>query len=154
MIIYQKTILRIDLKTNPGAFYVFGDNLERKGMGGQAREMRGEPNAIGIATKRSPSVFLKDRDFDEWWGATRHQITFMDAQHRSLRNAIVFPADGIGTGLANLSAQAPKIWRHLCDCLAEIGIKNGVHAAAFFGHVPASAVPGGKNFSSSGGKNG
>jgi redox-sensitive bicupin YhaK (pirin superfamily) len=29
--------------------FVFGDNLRRTGFGGQAAEMRGEPNAVGIA---------------------------------------------------------------------------------------------------------
>jgi hypothetical protein len=36
-------------------FYVFGDNGRRIGFGGQAKEMRGQPNAIGVATKWEPS---------------------------------------------------------------------------------------------------
>jgi hypothetical protein len=34
---------------------VFGDNGRRIGFGGQAKEMRGEPNAIGVATNWEPS---------------------------------------------------------------------------------------------------
>lgn len=127
MIIYQHRIIRADLKANPGTFYLFGDNLVRAGMGGQAREMRGEPNAVGIATKRSPSVYLKDADFDEWWRETGRLFDWIAARHHDVGDAIVFPADGIGTGLANLSAQAPKIWKHLNSQLARIGIKNGGH---------------------------
>ena len=54
MIIYQKFIYRSDLKANPSVLYLFGDNLQRVGLGGQAKEMRGEPNAVGIATKKAP----------------------------------------------------------------------------------------------------
>jgi hypothetical protein len=36
-------------------FYVFGDNGRRIGFGGQAKEMRGEPNAIGVATEWVPT---------------------------------------------------------------------------------------------------
>lgn len=43
-----KYIKRQDLKSNPNTQYLFGDNLKRSGFGGQAKEMRGEPNAIGI----------------------------------------------------------------------------------------------------------
>ena len=56
-VIYQKRICRDDLRRNPNAVYIFGDNEARTGLGGQAREMRGEPNAMGIATKRSPHEF-------------------------------------------------------------------------------------------------
>ena len=50
----QKWIARADLKQNQDRIYLFGDNVERVGHGGQAKEMRGEPNAIGIATKLKP----------------------------------------------------------------------------------------------------
>jgi hypothetical protein len=32
------------------------DSVQRHGLAGQAKEMRGEPNAIGVATKRAPST--------------------------------------------------------------------------------------------------
>jgi len=41
------------LRENPNKFYLFGDNLEGKGKGGQAI-VRDEPNAIGIPTKKAP----------------------------------------------------------------------------------------------------
>jgi hypothetical protein len=62
MIIYQKYIKREDLRANPTVLYVFGDNEARTGLGGQAKEMRGEPNAVGIATKASPWVFWDETD--------------------------------------------------------------------------------------------
>tara|TARA_Y100000034_G_scaffold87336_1_gene104761 strand:- start:4060 stop:4287 length:228 start_codon:yes stop_codon:yes gene_type:complete len=70
MIIYQDKIFRGDLIANPNRTYLFGDNFIRKGYGGQAKEMRGEPNAYGIVTKRFPSMdkkaFLTDKhDYDK-----------------------------------------------------------------------------------------
>ncbi len=32
------------------------DSVQRHGLAGQAKEMRGEPNAIGVATKWAPST--------------------------------------------------------------------------------------------------
>ena len=61
-VIYQHRIYRSDLVENRECFYVFGDNLRREGLGGQAGEMRGEPNAIGVATKHAPGM-----DDDDFW---------------------------------------------------------------------------------------
>ncbi len=49
-------ITRQMVRAEPEAYWVFGDNLARKGLGGKAREMRGEPNTIGIVTKRAPTM--------------------------------------------------------------------------------------------------
>jgi len=59
IIIKQHKIYRKDLKNNPDVLYLFGDNLVQKGFGGQAKEMRGEPNAEGIPTKKLPSMEAK-----------------------------------------------------------------------------------------------
>jgi hypothetical protein len=68
-VITQKFIFRSDLKSNPDVMYLFGDNNERVGMGGQAKEMRGEPNAHGIRTKwlptYNPDAFFSDSQFDK-----------------------------------------------------------------------------------------
>src|ERR1700733_11175761 len=67
-ILYQKMIDRDDLKRNTSVLYLFGDNERRTGMGGQAAAMRGEPNAVGIRTKRAPgrdeADFWSDKTFD------------------------------------------------------------------------------------------
>jgi hypothetical protein len=58
---------RQDLRDNPAKLFVFGDNFARRGLGGQAREARGEPNAIGIRTQKAPtyepSDFLTDAEY-------------------------------------------------------------------------------------------
>lgn len=108
----QHRIYRQDLKKNPGALYVFGDNVARKGLGGQAKEMRGEPNAVGIATKWYPSfepgAYFSDDRFDEIW-----QIIMADLKpvFQAIENnkLVVWPDEGIGTGLSRLPQKAPKI---------------------------------------------
>jgi hypothetical protein len=69
MIIRQHRIYRIDLQMNQHLLFVFGDNEEREGRGGQAKEMRGEDNAVGIRTKRHPSTgktaYWTDETYDE-----------------------------------------------------------------------------------------
>lgn len=112
MIIFQKLIYRDDVKRNPNVLYVFGDNIARKGFGGQAREMRGEPNAIGIATKHSPIAYFSDKDFED-------VIEIIDIDfkplftHQTSGGIIIIPTDGIGTGLAQLPSRAPKIHAYI-----------------------------------------
>lgn len=127
-IVYQKIIARMDLRTNQNTcLYVFGDNLAEVGYGGQAKEMRDEPNAIGIPTKRNPRLYLNDGDFDEVVPIIKQKVGRLRGFLALSDTVVVFPADGIGTGLANLSSQAPMIWGYLCAALADIGIKNGAH---------------------------
>lgn len=50
-IIKIKRFTRADLQAHPARLYVFGDNFQQRGLGGQTKECRGEPNAIGILTQ-------------------------------------------------------------------------------------------------------
>jgi len=122
-IMKQKMILREDLKNNPRAVYVFGDNLGRSGSAGQAAEMRGEPNAIGVATKRYPSnleaAFLSDRYYDDNVYAIQQDLIRIEVL-LAQGVTVVFPADGIGTGLADLKRKAPKTFTFLENSLSEL----------------------------------
>lgn len=96
----------------PDTLFVFGDNLERKGTGGQAI-IRDCDNAFGIPTKRLPSMegnaFFSDQD-DEFAAVDKA----LDAlELRAKTHAIVWPADGIGSGRAQLNQRSPKIAQHL-----------------------------------------
>ena len=51
----MRNISRAYVRANRDKLFLFGDNLERRGFGGQAAAMRGEPNAVGIPTKKKPS---------------------------------------------------------------------------------------------------
>ena len=111
MIEYRPHITHAMMQAEPEVLFVFGDNLVREGRGGQAKEMRGERNAIGIPTKRYPSMiawsFLSDENFVEWARESGPEICQLLAHE----GKIVWPAAGIGTGLAELQQRAPLIWR-------------------------------------------
>ena len=111
-LLYIKKYTRNYIRTHPDWLFIFGDNLERAGFGGQAGEARGEPNAIGIATKRSPSMeptaFFSDADYEKWFAAEKETMNKLFSASKSGRT-IVWPLDNIGTGLANLERRAPEI---------------------------------------------
>lgn len=115
-VIMMDSIKRQTLRDHPDWLFVFGDNFARTGLGGHAREMRGEPNAVGIVTKRLPSMcddaFLTDDDLQKWNEAVRNQFSLL---HKALHDGkvVVIPSTGIGTGLAQLETRAPIISRML-----------------------------------------
>ncbi|MDE4297141.1 hypothetical protein PXK56_18310 [Phaeobacter gallaeciensis] len=113
-LIYQFRIYRQDLQRNPGVLYVFGDNVKRVGLGGQAAEMRGEPNAVGVATKWEPSserpaCFFSDTNIDQ-----QKQIISKDLAPvlKALKEGktVIWPLDGIGSGLSEVPTRAPQTW--------------------------------------------
>lgn len=125
-LIYKKRISREDIRsTFPTYIYLFGDNMDRVGMGGQAYSMRGEPNSFGVPTKWKPdsreSSYFSDDDFP----AVNNAINFpynLAFAWLLLGGTVVVPADGIGTGLAELPTRAPEIYRYtkfLLDLLAK-----------------------------------
>lgn len=130
-IITQKFIFRSDLQSNPSVKYLFGDNLVRMGYGGQAKEMRGEPNAIGVATKRTPSnrpgEFFSDDDYDQNVGQMEEDLE-PARDHLRKGGILVIPADGLGTGLSELPQRAPRTNVALLDMLAELETIEAEHA--------------------------
>lgn len=116
MIRYEPFITRAMVRAEPDTLWVFGDNLRRTGLGGQAKEMRGEPNAVGIPTKHWPSnnrnAFFSDRDFETFKAAALPDFIRL-ADHLRAGGVVVWPADGVGTGRARLKESSPRIWRWL-----------------------------------------
>jgi len=110
-IIYAYEITRQMCRDNPEARFVFGDNVAKRGLGGQARAMRGEPNAIGVPTKWAPTLFDGDFFRDDQddareeilWALDRVQLAAADGR------LIVIPRDGIGTGLAEMPKRCPRL---------------------------------------------
>lgn len=129
MVIFQKAIYREDLRRNYAAgvpaLYVFGDNIKRVGYGGQAREMRGEPNAVGVATLNAPGVYFRN---DPVSVDAQKRIIDRDMkplfEHLKNGGIIIFPSDGIGSGLARLQSASPDTWDYLQEKLAAM-IKVG-----------------------------
>lgn len=125
LVLRQYRIYRADLRANPHLLYIFGDNLQRQGMGGQAAEMRGEPNAFGIATKRRPSHGHRDDYFHDDDPAAQLLVKAeFDALEIHLQRhdykGIVIPLDGIGTGLSMLPTYAPKLLDYINEKLNEL----------------------------------
>lgn len=118
-LIRQSRIYRADLQANPKVLYIFGDNEERFGLGGQAGEMRGEPNAHGIATLVAPALYWNDTG-DE------RQCRVLDSDFGLVFEAlkagrtVVFPLDGIGTGIAALEKKAPVTFAYLLSLVEEM----------------------------------
>lgn len=107
---FRKWIYRADLGRMPEARFVFGDNEQRAGYGGQAKEMRGAPNAIGVVTKWAPTMDLSAFFTDNY---LCHSLVLRDlakVDHALLEGRLVIvPADGIGTGLSQLPQRAPRL---------------------------------------------
>ncbi len=107
---YRNHITREMLRNEPGTLFVFGDNMVHRGYGGQAKAMRGEPNAVGIPTKWYPNMweesFFCDLDYEKFI------IEFDQVEGRLMAHTgvIVWPAAGIGTGRAKLKEKSLKIW--------------------------------------------
>jgi hypothetical protein len=109
---YIDWITRDMLRAEPQARFVFGDNAARQGLGGQAKEMRGEPNAIGIATKWTPDM-EHGAFFDDNVGAER-SMSIMATDFSYVLQAleegrtVYVPSGGLGTGLSRLPQVAPR----------------------------------------------
>jgi hypothetical protein len=126
-IIYQYRVARADIVANPGLVYVFGDNVARYGYAGQAAACRSLPNAHGIATLWEPGKYFDDRDYQK---ITAILIEDIDSLLDFADGApIVFPLDGIGTGLARMEQEAPACYDFMCGYLElKLGIINNMSA--------------------------
>ena len=116
-------ISRGDVRENRNILYVFGDNDTRQGLAGQAKQMRGEPNAMGISTKKSPNMgdtaFKNDAEFEENARIITQDIdAIIAAWNTGSYTKVVVPP--IGQGLAKLSEKAPKTWAYLNEELKRL----------------------------------
>ena len=104
---YRKHITRDMVQAERDKLFVFGDNQERLELGGQAKEMRGEPNSFGIETKKNSYRYC---DGDLWdFGFLIQDLAALRGLIMTGRSGtIVWPADGIGTGLADLKTHWPE----------------------------------------------
>lgn len=111
-LIFQDRITERDLRLNPQVIYLYGDNTLRTGLGGQAKVMRGKPNTWGIATKwiptTEPHAFFKDEQFDQIEPIIRKDFRPV-ILHVAKGGVVICPADGLGTGLADLPKRAPRV---------------------------------------------
>ena len=108
-------ITRSDIQRYTGTVFVFGDNVEGWGRGGQAKEARGEINTIGIPTKWSPGMDREDFFYDDQFYDIQ---PYIDKAIQRIRNAllqgfdvVVFP--NIGEGYARLPETAPDVLNYI-----------------------------------------
>lgn len=125
-VLYRTHIVRNDLRLNPSWMYLFGDNEMRTGLGGQAKHMRGEHNAVGIRTKYIPAmtpqsfwVETPEEDGHRWRMMIMEDLFPAVAKLRA-GGTVVIPANGIGTGLSDLQRTAPRTYNYLQACLRRL----------------------------------
>lgn len=111
---------------SPHVLFVFGDNQERVGMGGQAI-IRYAGNAVGIATKRSCGECMTGTlaDFEAVLRDIRNLEVMMKTRD------VLFPVDehgciSIGCGLADLPTKAPALYAMISDWFESLPGKRRV----------------------------
>ena len=118
-VLYMSHIAREYVRNYPDCIFLFGDNLKGRGYGGQAAEIRGEPNAIGIPTKRYPAMeegaCFKPEDFD-----TIKPIVDRIFESIPKDKTVVIPTSGIGTGLAMLPEKCPALYEYIKQKISEL----------------------------------
>ena len=119
-----------DVQANPDKIYIFGDNTEGWGKGGQAI-IRDEPNAFGIATKDSHRDFMSDDNFE----ANKARIDADIAAIKADGRPIVFPEDGIGTGRADLKNKAPQTYEYLMGEIEKLKGKKIIFTNGSLAHA-------------------
>jgi len=113
-----------DVRRYPQYIFVFGDNDVKKGCGDQA-VIRHEPNAMGIPTKKFPSnnakSFYTDNEYDRNCKNIHNSVNdiIVEAMNGTY-TGVVFPTDGLGTGLAQLPVKAPKTNKFLLQELIRL----------------------------------
>ena len=86
--------------------------------------MRGEPNAVGIPTKKKPSMdedaFFTDNEFELNKSTIEAALSPVFIAVSDNNITLVIPADGLGTGRAELDRRAPQTFAYLQRRLADL----------------------------------
>lgn len=128
-------------KLNPNKLYIFGDNTLRRGQGGQA-QIRYCNNSFGIATKWNAGYdiqgnptfdrqFFNDIDMFKIQEILNQDINNLKVyvRHSSIIDTVVFPYDGLGTGLSRLPQKAPNCYHYLVQrIINEFNVKGDNYA--------------------------
>lgn len=112
--------------------FVFGDNTKRVGMGGQAI-IRTQPNTLGVATKRLPSMapsafFSENNEYD--LECVIDDLKYLwDALKDGLTIVIPVTLEGkpsLGLERAELPQRAPSIYNTICMHIKEMCATYGL----------------------------
>lgn len=116
-------------RINFDTLFIFGDNEMREGMGGQAI-IREQKNAIGIVTKKRPSMrdvdFFTDLEYEKNCKLIDEDIIKVRKYAEEIgAKALGFSFYGIGTGLSSMQTNCPKTFCYLTmRLLDEFGFNN------------------------------
>lgn len=95
---------------------LFGDNLEKKGMGGMAFEWRHHPRAIGIPTKIKPQwgndAYFSDSSYQANTSAIERALAAIPPETK-----IILVPTNIGKGMAKLDRKAPMTYTYLIQAI-------------------------------------
>lgn len=107
------------LRANPNFTFVFGDNCQRHGKGGQAA-IRDEPNAMGLATKWAPATRAEDYFDDDDIDLIAPDIIRVLVLAQT-RDVIIPFSDRVelGTGLSQLPERAPALYAVLSQIFTD-----------------------------------
>jgi len=105
-------ITREMVQARSHTLFIYGDNVIRRGYGGQAKACRGEHNTIGIATKRTPktdvTAYFSDKNYKRNCQIIKDDIGLIIYIMPRFRHVFVFP--NIGEGRAQLKQRAPRTY--------------------------------------------
>src|SRR3990167_1001 len=122
-ITYMKKITRQYVKAHPECTFIFGDNDQRMGLGGQAGEMRGESNCIGVRTKKAPNnlqnSYYSDDEIEDNLEKINDDFAKIELELVAGKT-VVFPEDGIGVGLAEMPTRCLATYMKLCSFIKEL----------------------------------
>lgn len=117
--IFSENWTEIDVMKNHKKWFVFGDNCERWGKGGQAI-IRDLKNTIGLRTKKKPDNYTTS-----FFSDTELQINceliledVLKVKEKNLLDFdVVLSKNGYGTGLAKMAERSPETFNYLNECL-------------------------------------
>lgn len=119
------------LRLHKGKAFLFGDNLRGVGKGGQAA-IRDERNALGIPTKRSPSMdkdaFFYDSTLPSFIGRVVTSLEYVKGVADGTDVVVPFDRSGVislGLGLAELNVKSPVTYRLIAGYLEALAEKHG-----------------------------
>ena len=116
-----KKITPAYVRKNQNTLFVFGDNDLREKKGGQA-EIRDEPNAMGLRTKKKPKTtedsYYSDEEYESNIRKMSNDLNKIKEASKQYQSTYYIP--GIGEGRAKLKQKAPKTYRWLKNKLNEL----------------------------------
>ena len=127
-----------DAEAHPYRVFIFGDNCQKRGTGGQACiRYSSVKNAYGIPTKKLPTMnedaFFTDDEYEQNIKIIDEAIAKIPI-YQFIEIAIL--KDGLGTGLAQMPTKCPKTFKYLQEKIKEFvdyyktrssGTKGQVH---------------------------